>query len=97
VTFTTIWFWADWHQIRGIASALAPRMILVWALIFAGSTVILSIWEAIQLGVHSAIGAAHPVYSQCLRAALNTAAIIILIATGILLNRPAPDIVYKAF
>ena len=97
VTFTTIWFWADWHRIRGLASALAPRMILVWALIFAGATVILAVWEALQLRVASAIGATHPVYSQCLRTALNTAAIIILIATGILMNRPAPDIVYKAF
>jgi hypothetical protein len=66
-------------------------------LIFAGSTLILSAWEEIHREAHSAIGAAHPVYSQCLRAALNTAAIVILIATGILMNRPAPDIVYKAF
>jgi D-alanyl-lipoteichoic acid acyltransferase DltB (MBOAT superfamily) len=97
VTFTTIWFWANWHQIRGIASALAPRMLLVWILIFAGSTVILAAWEKVRLGVDSAVGAAHPVYSQCLRTALNTAAIVILIAIGILMNRPAPDIVYKAF
>jgi D-alanyl-lipoteichoic acid acyltransferase DltB (MBOAT superfamily) len=97
VTFTTIWFWANWHQIQGLATALAPRMILVWALIFAGSTMILAAWEAIQTEVNFAIGAAHPVYSQCLRAALNTAAIVILIATGILMNRPAPDMVYKAF
>jgi D-alanyl-lipoteichoic acid acyltransferase DltB (MBOAT superfamily) len=97
VTFTTIWFWANWQQIRGLASALAPRMILVWALIFTGSTLILAAWEAIYQNVQNALGAAHPVYSQCLSAALNTAAIIVLIATGILMNRPAPDIVYKAF
>jgi D-alanyl-lipoteichoic acid acyltransferase DltB (MBOAT superfamily) len=96
VTFTTIWFWATWSQIRGLAAVLAWRGIVVWLLIFAGSTLILSAWEAIQRRIEIA-ASAQPLYSRCLRAALNAAAILIVVATGILMNRPAPDIVYKAF
>jgi alginate O-acetyltransferase complex protein AlgI len=97
VTFTTIWFWASWHQIGQLETELAPRLIVVWTLIFAGSTIVLAVWEAIYQETETIAGEAPPIYSQCLRVALCTAAVVITIATGVLMNQPAPDIVYKAF
>jgi alginate O-acetyltransferase complex protein AlgI len=96
-TFTTIWFWADWHQIGQLESALSPRLIVVWLLIFAGATIVLAVWEAIYQETESIATAAPPIYFHCLRVALGTAAIVITLAAGVLMNQSAPDIVYKAF
>jgi D-alanyl-lipoteichoic acid acyltransferase DltB (MBOAT superfamily) len=97
VTFTTIWFWADWRQIRALWVALAPRLIPIWILIFVVSAIALAVWEAVYREAETIAGAVPPIYSQCLRVALDTAAITTTIAAGILMNQPAPDIVYKAF
>jgi alginate O-acetyltransferase complex protein AlgI len=97
VTFTTIWFWANWRQIRDLRSALAPRLTPIWILIFVVSTIVLAVWEAVYRKAETIAGTAPPIYSQCLRVTLDTAAITTTIAAGILMNQAAPDIVYKAF
>ena len=96
-TFTLVWFWADWHTIRALANALAPRMPIVWILIFASATVILAAWESVFRETRSALREAPIVWSWCLRTALAVGAVVATAATTALINRPAPDIVYKAF
>jgi D-alanyl-lipoteichoic acid acyltransferase DltB (MBOAT superfamily) len=97
VTFTTIWFWADWQQIRNLTSALAPRLVPIWILIFVVSTIALALWEAVYQAAETMAVNTPPVCSRCLKVVLVSAALTITISVGILMNQPAPDIVYKAF
>jgi len=97
VTFTTIWFWADWQRIRDLTSALAPRLIPIWILIFAVSTITLAVWEMVYQQAKTIAGNSPPIFSQCLKVALLSAALVITLAATVLVNQPAPDIVYKAF
>jgi alginate O-acetyltransferase complex protein AlgI len=97
-TFTLIWFWSTWHQIGVLEGILGSGMtIAVFAAIFAGSTILLAAWEAVRHRVLAASWIGDPILSQCSRTAFSTALLVITLAVSLLMNQPAPDIVYKAF
>jgi D-alanyl-lipoteichoic acid acyltransferase DltB (MBOAT superfamily) len=97
-TFTLIWFWSTWRQI-GVFEAILGRgmTVAVFAAIFAGSTILLAAWEAVRGRVLAAAWTGDPILSQCSRTAFSTAMLVITLAVSLLMNQPAPDIVYKAF
>jgi alginate O-acetyltransferase complex protein AlgI len=97
--FTSLWFWADWKQLNTMFAALnAAQWFGVSIAIVLCTTTVLAGWEwlrarllAITIGGEVCVTSryARVVYAS----ALGLAAFIITV----LLNQPAPDIVYKAF
>jgi alginate O-acetyltransferase complex protein AlgI len=98
-SFTLFWFWADWKQIEAVFSALnAAEWLGVWTAAWLAATGSLALWEwlrALLLSIRTSEGPvlisryARVVYAS----ALGLAAVVITV----LLNQPAPGIVYKAF
>jgi len=97
--FTLFWFWADWKQIEKISMSIGVmRWLGVWLAIWLSATVVLAAWEwlrALLLSIETSEG---PVLTSryalvVYASALGLAAFVMTI----LLNQPAPDVVYKAF
>ena len=97
--FTLFWFWSDWQQIGSVAHALgAPLIVLASVIAFVGATIVLAAGEAARAAVMSVRwGGAPAVTSRYVRTVWDTGLIVITVAVVVLLNAPAPDIVYKAF
>jgi D-alanyl-lipoteichoic acid acyltransferase DltB (MBOAT superfamily) len=97
--FTLLWFWSNWVQIGDIAHKLGPVAAASLALcMFVGATVALSAWETARSRVLRIQVNRQPVVTSLYaRTAWNTAIAVIAIATVMLMNAPAPEIVYKAF
>ena len=93
------WFWSSWPQIDSLARALGPGgLAAAWLAILAGSTVILAGVEACHRALLGVQWRGTPVvYSHYTRTAWNTALFVVAVTTIILLDSPAPDIVYKTF
>ena len=97
--FTLFWFWADWGQINGAFAALDTlSWAAVWLSIWLCATALLALWEWLRAALLSIEMGGEPLltsrYARVIYAsALGLAAFVI----SILLNQPAPDIVYKAF
>jgi alginate O-acetyltransferase complex protein AlgI len=97
--FTLIWFWSSWEQVAHIVSAAGLLVVAAGlASLFVLNTIVLSVWEALRAGSVGLQFAGVPVMpSRYTRTMWNTALCVVLVATTLLLNQPAPDIVYKAF
>jgi D-alanyl-lipoteichoic acid acyltransferase DltB (MBOAT superfamily) len=97
--FTLFWFWSNWAQIGGFATALGPvALILVWLAIFGAATLILASMEAARTaGLSLTWDNAPIVRSRYLRTAWDTALVVVTVTVIVLLDSPAPDIVYKTF
>jgi D-alanyl-lipoteichoic acid acyltransferase DltB (MBOAT superfamily) len=97
--FTLFWLWANWTQIDKIFSAIGTiQWFGVWLAIWLCATVVLALWELARAALLSIKTLEGPVltsrYARVVYAsALGLAAVVITI----LLNQPAPDLVYKAF
>ena len=88
VGFTLFWFWGDWSRIDKIFAALQPQQwALVWLAIWLCATVVLAVWTAEGPVLTSRY--ALVVYAS----ALGLGAFVMTL----LLNQPAPGVVYKAF
>ncbi len=97
--FTLFWFWSNWEQIGSFSRALGPVALpLAWLAILAGATVVLAAMEAVRGGVlRVRWGGAPAVRSRYVRTAWDTALVAVTAAIIVLLDSPAPDIVYKTF
>jgi D-alanyl-lipoteichoic acid acyltransferase DltB (MBOAT superfamily) len=97
-TFSLLWFWSNWAQLAFLARSFRPREIaLIWITIFLGSSVILALWEAVREWLLSFQWGGQPLLlSRYFRTAWCTALVVIGAATVMLLNGPAPEVVYKA-
>ena len=97
--FTLLWFWSDWAGIHSIESSLAVgQWMAIWAAIWLASSILLGVWEWMRSGLLGMQVMGEPVlttrYARVVYAsALGTAAVFITL----LLNSPAPGIVYKVF
>jgi D-alanyl-lipoteichoic acid acyltransferase DltB (MBOAT superfamily) len=98
-TFTLLWFWSNWTQLASLMNATGPAAIAAaWAVVFLGSSVVLAIWEVSRTWLLAwQWGSAPILNSRYARTVRGTALLVIAISTLLLLNAPAPDIVYKAF
>jgi D-alanyl-lipoteichoic acid acyltransferase DltB (MBOAT superfamily) len=97
--FTMFWFWANWKQIHTIFTAMGVvQWFAVWLAIWLAATAVFAGWEWLRAALLSIQTAEGPVltgrYARVVYAsALGLAAFVVTV----LLNQPAPGIVYKAF
>jgi D-alanyl-lipoteichoic acid acyltransferase DltB (MBOAT superfamily) len=97
--FTLFWFWSDWKQIDAIFSALSVAEWLgVLTAAWLAAAAVLAAWEWLRAALLSIRTAEGPVlvsrYALVVYAsAMGLTALVITV----LLNQPAPPIVYKAF
>lgn len=98
-SFTLFWFWGDWKTIGIAFRALShAQWAAVWLAAWIAMAFVLAFWEwlrSLLLSVRTAEGPAlNSRYARMVYAsALGFTALVITV----LLNQPAPDIVYKAF
>ncbi len=98
-TFTLLWFWSNWKQLGAIASALSlPSIVVSLLFTFIAASVLLEAWELLRNRLLSIEWNSTPLLlSRYTRTVWATALVVIAVATVLLLNAPAPDIVYKGF
>jgi D-alanyl-lipoteichoic acid acyltransferase DltB (MBOAT superfamily) len=98
-TFTLLWFWSNFEQIGKLFATLGVSgVLLVWLVIWVGSSLILAAWEWLRERFLSLQWQGIPVlYSRYWRTAWNTGLVLIAAAVTVLSNQPAPELVYKAF
>ena len=97
--FTLFWFWGDWNKIDKLFSSLPP---LLWAAlslaIWLAATLILAFWEWIRAALLSIRTSEGPVLlSRYARVVYVSVLGLGAFVVTVLLNQPAPAIVYKAF
>lgn len=97
--FTQLWFWSTWTQIAVIARAMGPLALGLSALvIYAIATIALAAREMSRPAILAVTRGGNPVVrSRYVRTAQLTALVVLTTVVTLLLNAPAPDIVYKAF
>jgi D-alanyl-lipoteichoic acid acyltransferase DltB (MBOAT superfamily) len=97
--FTLFWFWANWKQIESVLDALgAVRWLGVWLAAWLSATVVLAVWEWLRARLLSIRTSEGPVLtSRYARVVYASALGLAAFVMTILLNQPAPEIVYKAF
>jgi alginate O-acetyltransferase complex protein AlgI len=97
--FSLFWFWANWNQIDKIFTAMdGVAWFAVWLTIWLSATAVLGVWEwlrAILLSIK--LGGEACLTSRYARMIYASALGLIAFVISVLLNQPAPDIVYKAF
>jgi alginate O-acetyltransferase complex protein AlgI len=97
--FSLFWFWTSAKQIHTIFTALrVVDWLGVWLAVWLIATAVLALWEwlrALLLSIRTAEG---PVLtSRYARVVYASALGLTAVVMTILLDQPAPDIVYKAF
>lgn len=97
--FTLLWFWSNWGQLAMIMKACGSgAAVMAGISIFVGSSLILGAWEIARDWLLAWKISGVPVMtSRYSRVAAGTALMVIEASTLLLLNAPAPDIVYKNF
>jgi hypothetical protein len=97
--FTLFWFWANWRQMDRIYSAIGvSRWLGVGFAVWLSATVVLAGWERLRSALLSIKTSRGPVLtSRYARVAYASALGLAAFVVTILLNQPAPGIVYKAF
>ncbi len=97
--FTMFWFWANWKQIGAIFSAIAVvPWLAVWLAIWCGSTAVLAMWEQLRAALLTLRTSEGPVLTGRYALVAYAAAMgMIALVVTVVLNQPAPGIVYKAF
>lgn len=97
--FTLFWFWSNWKQIGTVYSALSVTQWLgVWMSACLAATVALESWEWLRAALLSIETSEGPLFtSYPARVVYATALGVIAVFVTILLNQPAPSIVYKTF
>jgi len=98
-TFSLLWFWSNSQQVAAIArNAGGAAFATGWIIIFLSATALLAIYEGVRTWVLSFTWDGSPlVQSRYIRTAWNTALATICVTVIVILNAPAPEIVYKAF
>jgi D-alanyl-lipoteichoic acid acyltransferase DltB (MBOAT superfamily) len=97
--FTMFWFWGSWMQINRVFSTLDfLQWLAVWCAIWLSATAVLAAWEWLRAALLSIRTSEGPILtSRYLRVVFATALALVAFVITVLLNQPAPGIVYKAF
>lgn len=97
--FYLLWFWSTWKDLHVMRVALGPGgQALGWLLIFVISTLGLALWVALrEAALRPGWHGSPLLLSRYSRTIWSTALAFVVLAVMELLNRPAPDVVYKAF
>ena len=98
-SFTLFWFWTDWHNIESIFFALSGlEWAVVWLTAWIAVAFALALWEWLRLRLLSIKTLEGPMLTSryalvVYASAMGLAAFVLTV----LLNQPAPSIVYKTF
>jgi D-alanyl-lipoteichoic acid acyltransferase DltB (MBOAT superfamily) len=97
--FTLFWFWANWHQISMVFAALsAAQWFGVCLSIWLSAAATLTIWEWLRAALLTIKLSEEPLAtSRYARVVYATALGLLSLVFSVLLNQPAPVIVYKTF
>ena len=97
--FTLFWFWGNWKQIGQVFNSInSIDWLGVWFAIWFCATVVLTLWEWLRASLISMKVDGGPVLtSRYARVVYASALGLVIVVMTVLLNQPAPDIVYKAF
>jgi len=97
--FTLFWFWANWSQIGKIFSSLGiARWLVVFLACWLAFTAVLACWEWLRAALLSIRSAEGPILtSRYARVVYASALGLVAFIVTVLLNQPAPGIVYKTF
>jgi len=90
-SFTMLWFWSDWPQLGKIASLLGGASIpLILVCVIAAAALALAGLERLSRGLER-------LTFPSLRVAWYTALAVTTLSVEVVLNSPAPHLVYRAF
>jgi hypothetical protein len=98
-SFTLFWFWGNWKQIDAIFSGLPKAdWVGIWLAVWLAATTVLAAWEWLRAALLSIKTSEGPVLVSryALVVYMSVLGLASLVVT-LLLNLPAPPIVYKAF
>jgi alginate O-acetyltransferase complex protein AlgI len=97
--FTLFWFWADWRQINRVFTALSVvNWLGVWLAAWLFATAVLTFWESLRAALLSIRTSEGPVLSSRYARVVYASALgLVALVMTVLLNQPAPGIVYKVF
>jgi D-alanyl-lipoteichoic acid acyltransferase DltB (MBOAT superfamily) len=97
--FTLFWFWADWRQIEKVFAAVeVSQWLVIWLAAWLSATIVFAVWEWLRTALLSIKTTEGPVLtSRYARVVYATALGLVALVITVLLNQPAPEIVYKAF
>jgi D-alanyl-lipoteichoic acid acyltransferase DltB (MBOAT superfamily) len=97
--FTLFWFWASWKQLQSVFTSIATtQWIAVWLAIWIAATAALATWELLRSLLLLPKTADGPLLeSRYARVIYASAFALVAFVLTVLLNHPAPDLVYKAF
>ncbi len=99
--FTLFWFWGSWKQIGRIFTALnTAQWLAVWLLVWLVATAVLASWELLRaalLSINVSFSDGPLLTSRYARVVWATALGLVTLVMIVVLQQPAPDIVYKAF
>jgi D-alanyl-lipoteichoic acid acyltransferase DltB (MBOAT superfamily) len=97
--FTLFWFWGSWTQINKVFGVMnGSEEIEAWLAIWMCATAVLAFWEWLRAAVLSITIAEEPVFtSRYARVVYACALGVVAVIITVLLNQPAPEIVYKSF
>jgi alginate O-acetyltransferase complex protein AlgI len=97
--FTLFWFWANWAQINDVLNAIGVvQWMAVWLAIWMSASIVLAAWEAVRVAVLSIKTSEGPILtSRYARVVFASTLALSAFVITVLLNQPAPGIVYKAF
>jgi D-alanyl-lipoteichoic acid acyltransferase DltB (MBOAT superfamily) len=98
-SFTLLWFWSDWTQMEKLQGILGgPATILALVVLFAISTILLAAWKVIFNTALALRVARQPIFlSRYSRVMWSTALAFVTVTVIMLMNTPAPTVVYKNF
>ncbi len=98
-SFTLFWFWSNWHQMMGFVRDAGPLALgLSWVAILIAATAILAAMKGLRTAALRVIwNDVTLVRSRYVRVACDTALLVVITVLVIVLDSPAPDIVYKTF
>ena len=93
------WFWADWKQLDAVYRNVGPLCwVAAWIAIWVCAAVVLAAWERARAALLSVRTAEGPVLlSRYARVVYASALGFMALVVTLLMNAPAPAIVYKSF
>jgi D-alanyl-lipoteichoic acid acyltransferase DltB (MBOAT superfamily) len=96
---TLFWFWADWLQIEAVEHAIsAPQWLIMWLVVWAVSSFVLATWEWLRSALLTMRFEGAPLFTgRYARVVYGTVLGFAALLVTVVLNQPAPDVVYKAF
>jgi alginate O-acetyltransferase complex protein AlgI len=97
--FTLFWFWAHWQQIGAISRAITvPQWAGVWLSVWVCAAFVTTLWERLRAWLLSLRFAGASLFAG--RYAMVVYASVLgfsALLVTVVLDQPAPDVIYKAF